>query len=132
MVVAVGAAQAAITACTNTASGVRVGVAVVDAAGVLQVAVAGDGASPGRVFVAARKAVAAVEFKAPTSEVQKRLATDRSLKSRIKPNMVVTPGAVPLIVNGQLLGAIGVSGGTSAQDERCAVEGATKITDKLK
>jgi uncharacterized protein GlcG (DUF336 family) len=131
-VLGIDAAQTAIITCTDTASGVRVGVAVTDAAGVLRVALAADGAMPGRVFEAARKALTATEFRAPTSEVAAHLATDRSLKARVKPNMVVSPGALPLIVDGHLMGAIGVSGGTDAQNEKCASAGAAKILDKFK
>jgi uncharacterized protein GlcG (DUF336 family) len=131
-VLGVDAAQTAIVTCTDTASGVRVAVAVIDSAGVLRVAVAADGALPGRVFEAARKALTAIEFKAPTSEAYAQLAVDHSLKARIKPNMIVSPGALPLIVDGHLMGAIGVSGGTDAQNERCASAGAARILDKFK
>jgi uncharacterized protein GlcG (DUF336 family) len=129
---AVDAAQTAITTCTDTASGVRVAVAVIDSAGVVRVAMSADGAAPGRVFLAARKALAAIEFKVPTSATTRQLVTDPALKTRVKPNMVVSAGAVPLIVAGQLLGAIGVAGGTAAQDERCAIAGAARILEKLK
>jgi uncharacterized protein GlcG (DUF336 family) len=32
-------------------------------------------------------------------------------------------GGVPIVVGGQLIGALGVSGGSSSEDEACAVAG---------
>ena len=36
-------------------------------------------------------------------------------------------GGVPLIVDGKIVGAIGMSGGTSAQDGQCAKAGADAL-----
>ena len=37
------------------------------------------------------------------------------------------PGGLPIAVDGQLIGAIGVSGMASGEDEACAVEGLTSV-----
>ena len=130
LALALEAAQAALDACT--ADGLKVGVAVVDSAGNLQLGLNGDSARPGRIYTAVRKNLAALAFKTPTSEVQAKLAADPSAAAMVKPNMMTTAGAVPLMAGDQLLGAIGVSGATSQQDEKCAAVGAAKIKAKLK
>lgn len=130
LALALEAAQAALDACA--ADGLKVGVAVVDSAGQLHVGLTADGANPGRIYMAVRKTLAALAFKTPTSEVQPKLAADPSAAAMVKPNMATGAGAVPLMAGDQLLGAIGVSGATSQQDEKCAVVGAAKIKSRLK
>jgi len=41
--------------------------------------------------------------------------------------MIMGQGAVPLFRNGNLVGAVGVGGGTSQQDEDCAAAGAAAL-----
>jgi uncharacterized protein GlcG (DUF336 family) len=131
LALALEAAQAALDACT--ADGLKVGVAVVDAAGQLHVGLIAEGARPGRIYTAVRKDLVALAFKTPTSEVQAKLAAgDPAAAALVKPNMMTVAGAVPLMAGDQLLGAIGVSGATSQQDEKCAAAGAAKIKAKLK
>jgi glc operon protein GlcG len=43
------------------------------------------------------------------------------------PGAVPVEGGVPLVVGGKIVGAIGVSGGTSPQDGQCAAAGAAVI-----
>jgi uncharacterized protein GlcG (DUF336 family) len=131
LALSIEAAQAAIDYCTS--QGVAVGVAVVDAAGVLRVGLSADGATPpGRLFGAIPKALTAVEFKVPSSEAQKMVRADPSLAARVRPNMMVNPGAVPLMAGDRLLGAIATSGTGAQQEEACAKAGADKIKSRLK
>lgn len=131
LALALEAARAAVATCA--ADELRVGVAVMDSAGQIQVGLNADGAGPGHIFSAARKAVTAVAFGVPTSAVQDKLrAGDPAALALLKPNMVAMPGAVPLIVEGRVLGAIGASGGTGQQDEACAAAGAARIQDRLR
>lgn len=57
----------------------------------------------------------------PTSEVMQRIA---ALEGG---NMIFAQGAVPIIRDGELLGAIGVGGGSGPDDESCAVAGAAAV-----
>jgi uncharacterized protein GlcG (DUF336 family) len=41
---------------------------------------------------------------------------------------IAVEGGVPLVVNGHIVGAIGVSGGTSEQDGQCALAGVAALT----
>lgn len=130
LAIALTAAQAALKRCE--ADGLKVGVAVSDSLGVLVVGLQMEGANPGRIFNAARKNLAAIEFGLPTSAVRERLrANDFAMLARVKPSMTLFPGAVPLIVDGKLIGAIGISGATSGQDEVCAAAGAAAIVGRL-
>ena len=126
---ALEAAQAALDACK--ADHLLVGVAVLDSAGQLRLGMVADGAAPGRIYGAAQKAVAAIAFGEPTSAVQEKLRADPSATARLRPNMSVLPGGVPLIVGRRVIGAIAASGATAQQDEACAAAGAAKIKAKL-
>lgn len=130
MAFALIAAQAALARCE--ADGLKVGVAVSDTAGVVVVGLQMDGANPGRIFFAGRKNLAAIEFGLPSSAVRDKLrAGDFATLSRTKPNMVLFAGAVPLIAQGKVIGAIAVSGATGAQDEVCAAAGAAAVAGRL-
>jgi uncharacterized protein GlcG (DUF336 family) len=43
------------------------------------------------------------------------------------PNATLVEGGVPLIMGGKIVGAIGVSGGTSAQDGQAAAKGVAAL-----
>ena len=40
---------------------------------------------------------------------------------------MVYAGGIPLLVDGELVGAIGASGGTAAEDEECVVAAASAV-----
>jgi uncharacterized protein GlcG (DUF336 family) len=131
MELALAGARAALDACSS--QGLRVGVVVTNSEGQLQIGLAADGANPGRILFATRKSLAALAFKMPTSAVQAKLRTqDATALAMLKANMVVYPGALPIILEGKAIGAIGASGATGEQDEACAAVGAEKIKSKLK
>lgn len=120
---AIAAARTALASCE--ARHVLLGVAVTDARGNLVAALTAAHAGPGHVFVAARKATAAAAYREPTSDVQTRLRhQDPAALAMLKPYMAVSPGAVPIMVSGKLIGAIGASGGSGIDDETCAAAGA--------
>ena len=118
MTLAIELAQVAIATCK--AQGLRVGAAVSDAAGNLRVGLTGDGARPGRIFTASRKNASVIAFGLPTSEIQAKLRADPALLAKVKPNMAVMPGGVPIMTGGKIVGALAVSGASSLQDEACA------------
>jgi uncharacterized protein GlcG (DUF336 family) len=126
---AIDAARAAVDACG--AAGYRVGVAVIDSVGEARAMLTADGSDGSHIFVATRKALTALAFEMPNSSAVDALAKDPSLLAKVKPNMFVMPGAVPIVVNHKLIGAIGVSGAGGSpfghQDEECAKAGLQKI-----
>ena len=130
---AIDAARAAVEACG--AAGYRVGVSVIDSAGEARAMLTADGSDGSHIFVATRKALTALAFDMPNSSAVDALAKDPALLSKVKPNMFVMAGAVPIIVNHKAIGAIGVSGAGGSpfghQDEMCAVAGVQKIQQAL-
>jgi len=106
----------------------RMAIAVVDPAGHLVYFEKMDGTQNGSVRVSMEKAQSAALFKRPTKAFQDALAAggDGLRILRIK-GAIPVEGGVPLMVNGAVIGAIGVSGGTSAEDGQCARAGAEAI-----
>jgi glc operon protein GlcG len=100
-------------------------VAIVDTAGDLVYFEKMDATQNGSVDVAIDKARSAARFKRPTKAFQDTLAQggDGWRVLRLK-GAVPIEGGVPVVVDGKIVGAIGVSGGTSPQDGQCANAGA--------
>jgi uncharacterized protein GlcG (DUF336 family) len=93
--------------------------------------------SMGSVFVAQRKAVAAVTFRIPTSELGAKVQKDPAMLARLTPIMFITGGGLPIWRGKELIGAIGSSGahgeGPIGQlDEVCARAGLDAITPNLR
>jgi glc operon protein GlcG len=98
--------------------------AIVDPGGHLVYFEKMDGTQTASARVAIDKARSATLFKRPTKAFQDMLAGggDGLRVLRIR-GAVAVEGGVPLIVNGTIVGAIGLSGGSSAQDGECAQAG---------
>lgn len=128
---AIEAAKVAIETCA-AAGGQKIGVSVVDSAGVLKTLLAADGTSPRGVQSSTNKAVTALTFKTATRELSEQIKTDKTLADKIaaEPNFNARPGGVLLKVNGEIIGAIGVGGGSTDHD--CAIAGIEKIQGRLK
>ena len=118
-------ARAAVDACGR--QGIRVGSAVIDTAGEARAMLTADGSDGSHVFVAMRKALAALAFAAPSSKVRALVDADPRQLAKVTPAMFVEGGAVPLFSRGKLIGALGVSGAAGLpigrQDEACAAAG---------
>ena len=100
-------------------------VAVVDGAGDLVYFEKMDATQAGSVTIAIDKARSAARFKRPTKAFQEMLATGGDgLRVFGLNGAVPVEGGVPIVIDGKIVGAIGVSGGTSAQDGQCARAGA--------
>ncbi len=94
-------------------------IAIVDDGGRLLHLVRQDGTQIGSIDVAQDKATTAISFKRPSKALEDAVAGGRNAVLGLRG---VTPveGGIPLVVNGQMIGAIGVSGATSAQDGQVA------------
>jgi glc operon protein GlcG len=104
-------------------------VAVTDPAGALVYFERSDDTQSGSVEVAIAKSRCAALFKRPTRVWQEMLASGGDgLRVLGLPGVVPVEGGVPLIQNGKIIGAIGLSGGSSPQDGQCARVGAEAIT----
>lgn len=103
-------------------------VAIVDPSGNLVYYEKMDDTQLGSAHVAIDKARSAALFKRPTKVFQDALAAGGEGLRLLKiEGAVPVEGGIPLIMDGKIVGAIGVSGGSSAQDGQCAKAGADAI-----
>ena len=110
------------------------GLAIVNAEGVATLIYVPDGAAAWHGYSAVRKAYTAVTFKEPTSALVARVGQDAALAGKVRadPNLQLQKGGVPIIVGGETIGAIGVSGAEpGGHDEECALIGLNSIKDQL-
>jgi len=78
--------------------------------------------------VAIDKARTAARFKRPTKAFQDTLAGGGDgLRVLGLKGVVPIEGGIPLVMDGKIVGAIGVSGATSAQDAQCAKASADTV-----
>jgi glc operon protein GlcG len=99
-------------------------IAVVDTAGNLVAFIKRDDTQNASVQVAQAKAASAVLYKRPTKAFQDTLAAGGvGLRVLTLDGVVAAEGGVPLVVDGAIVGAIGVSGATSEQDGVVAAAG---------
>ena len=128
------AVRGAVDACAK--QGVAIAAAVIDSEGKPRAMMMAEG-SMGSVFVAMRKAVAALTFGIPTSELGAKVQKDPAMLARLTPIMFITGGGLPIWRGKELIGAIGSSGahgeGPIGQlDEVCARAGLDAITPNLR
>jgi glc operon protein GlcG len=87
-----------------------------------------DNTQLGSANVAIDKARSAALFKRPTKAFQDVLAAGgEGMRVLRLQGAVPIEGGIPLVMDGKIVGAIGVSGATSAQDAQCAKAGADTI-----
>lgn len=119
-------AQAIVAATVREAQkrSVRVCVAVVDPGGHLVAFLRMDGMPFHLVAVAQDKAITAASFGISTSELA--FGLNRHSKAaveffRSREHLVLLGGGVPLHRGSELMGGVGVTGGSEAEDEACAL-----------
>ena len=99
-------------------------VAIVDIGGALVYFEKMDGTQTGSVRVAIGKARSAVLFKRPTKVFEDGVAAGGAgLRLLRLEGAVPIEGGLPLVMDGKIVGAIGVSGGTAQQDGVAAKAG---------
>lgn len=106
-----------------TRIGIAVAVAVVDDSGILKALRRMDGAALVTVQASQDKAYTAVGFGIPSSAWYPMIKDDPALLHGVPAGMdriVIFGGGVPVTADGQLVGGVGVSGGTADQDAQCA------------
>jgi glc operon protein GlcG len=81
-----------------------------------------DGTQIASVTVAQDKASTAVRFKRPTKALEEAVAGGRLVVMKLG-GATPIEGGIPIVVGGQVIGGIGVSGGTSPQDGVVAAAG---------
>lgn len=126
--VASDGAQRAISAAVDEArrQGWAVSIAVVDPAGELVAFLRMDGAPQSSVDISRGKARTAARFRRPTKALDSTLTAGR-LPLLSFEGATLVEGGVPIVINGEVVGAVGVSGATSAQDAQVARAGVAAV-----
>jgi glc operon protein GlcG len=108
---------------------IRINVAVCDAGGRLLAFQRMDGARWAGAYGSQGKAIASAAFGRPSGELTERAEhpTFRGIHAAEGAHMIYGQGAVPILRNGEVVGACGVGGGTAQQDEDCARAGVGKL-----
>lgn len=105
-----------------------IAVAIVDPAGHLVYYEKMDNTQLGSAQFCISKARSAALFKRPTKSLQDALAAGGTgLRILRIEGAVPVEGGIPILMDGKIVGAIGVSGDTSEHDAQCAKAGADAI-----
>jgi len=108
-------------------NGWEVVIAIVDEAGVLLHFERADGAQKGSATVAVEKARTAALFRRPSSVFEK-LTLEGKLHMAHLPGATPIEGGEPIMIEGECVGAVGVSGVQSFQDGIVARAGVAALT----
>lgn len=108
-------------------------VAIVDPSGQLKSFVRMDGAPLLAINIAVSKAWTATSYGLATHDFAAFVAKDEALKNILhSPGLMVLGGGYPIVVDGTLVGAIGVSGGHYTEDMAIACAGLAAFEAKSK
>ena len=117
----------------------KVNIAVVDDGGHLLSFARMDGARPASGYTALTKAVTAATFRQETGPLLAKGEPDVLLSLSLQNaaaagggKLTTLKGSVPVVVDGQVIGAVGIGGGTGEQDADVARAGIKKLLDALK
>jgi glc operon protein GlcG len=117
----------------------KVNIAVVDDGGHLLAFERMDGARPASGYTAITKATAAATFRAPTGPIPAGTTNPDPILNLSVQNAAAASGGkitsllggVPVTVDGQIIGGVGVGGGTGEQDARIARAGLDALAAQL-
>ncbi|MBV8488074.1 MAG: heme-binding protein [Planctomycetaceae bacterium] len=134
-------ARTIIAAATKEATtlNLKVNIAVVDDGGHLLSFDRMDGARPASSYTAITKATTAATFRQPTGPIPAGTASPDPLlnlslqlaASASGGKLTTLYGGVPIVVDGQVVGGVGVGGGTGEQDSQVARAGAQALTEAI-
>ena len=106
-------------------NGWKMALSIVDTGGPLVYFEKVQGTQFASIQVSMTKAQAAVGFRRPTRAWAQGISNNPALATL--PGVVGSPGGVPIIVNGQIIGALGCSGDTGDNDEIACEAGAAAV-----
>lgn len=102
-------------------------IAVFDSTAHLAVLLRRDQANLGAVALAQRKAETAVRFRRATKVYEEMVAGGGMRLLSVAPDVIAIEGGLPLVLDGVVVGSIGVSGMTSGEDAQVASAGASAL-----
>jgi uncharacterized protein GlcG (DUF336 family) len=117
---------AAAASAKAAAEGWTVVIAIHDDGGNLIYLERADGTQLGSIQVAQEKSRTALRFKRPTKALEEAVLSGRVHMMSL-PGITSVEGGLPLIVDGEIVGSIGVSGVQSSQDGQVAAAGAVAL-----
>jgi len=100
-------------------NGWNVAITIVDASGALIMFQKLDETQPGSIAVSQGKARTAALFKRPTKAMEEMITGGKTAFLAID-GIIPIQGGLPVVIDGKVIGAVGVSGVMSAQDEQVA------------
>ena len=103
------------------AQGVKLAIAVVEPSGELVAFARMDDVPYGAVTLAQQKARTSARFRMTTEDGEKRVQNGRTALLSAE-DFVTIGGGVPIIVEGRVVGALGVSGASSSEDGAIAAQ----------
>lgn len=106
--------------------GIRISVAVVDTGGRLLAFSRMDGAIWAGVYGSQGKAVASSAFGRPSAGLDPARPVIHGIVEA-DGHMIIGQGGLPIIRDGELIGAVGAGGGTGEQDEECSAAGIARL-----
>lgn len=128
--IALEAAQAALTVAESLDA--RIAVVVLDSTFTEAAVLRMDEAFPTAVRVAQAKARTALNFGAPSSTMAERVsAENKAALVAVEPGLMFVGGGVPIRSGDRLVGGLGVSGSTEANDVAIAEAAATAVAHLL-
>jgi glc operon protein GlcG len=98
----------------------RMAVAIVEPSGELVAFVRMDDTQYGSIYVAQKKATTAARYRMATSVMEERTLAGRTVTLANEDSLPIA-GGIPIIVDGKIVGAIGVSGAAAAEDNQIAL-----------
>ena len=104
-------------------NGWNVAVAIVDPHGTLVYYEKMEDTQTASADIAIGKARAAATYRRPTRAFADAINKGSPATATL-PGVIGSPGGVPLMVDGKVIGAVGASGVTGDQDEQCSMAGA--------
>jgi glc operon protein GlcG len=102
-------------------------IAIHDSGGNLIYLERADGTQLGSVMVAQEKSRTALLFKRPTKALEDAVLAGRVHMMSL-PGITSVEGGLPLLIDGEIVGSIGVSGVQSSQDGQIAAAGVAALT----
>jgi glc operon protein GlcG len=111
-----------------------VAIAIVDGSGFLVAFERLDNTQLASLEIAMAKAKTAAHYRRPTKVFEDRLATGGSKELNVLklPGVLPIEGGLPIIQDGKIIGAIGVSGAKSTEDAQVAAAGIEAISSKTR
>ena len=103
----------------SRARGFRMAVAVVEPSGELVAFARMDDTQYGSIHVAQKKAWSAARYRGTTAAMEARVLAGRTVSLANEDSLPIA-GGVPIVVDGKIIGAIGVSGAAASEDDEIA------------